>query len=217
MSNRMIYLKEETRQKIVEGATELFTKEGLFDVQMTDIAKHVGVSRHTLYRYFQDKSDLALTIAKKIIELVFIEKSTAHYEGIKNSGLNGWQKLKYCFEALWVTDRLENEFRFMAEFDSYYSSSRLSEELINKLNSQIDPFTTKLWLRIIEDGINDGSIRDDKEPQLLLITLLNSVRGLNQRIILRGNGLVETENSELSIMLNNFLELIFDGIKKKEI
>jgi AcrR family transcriptional regulator len=48
----------EKEQHIIAGAGEVFMKCGIKSVNMDDIAKNLGVSKKTLYKYVQDKNDL---------------------------------------------------------------------------------------------------------------------------------------------------------------
>jgi AcrR family transcriptional regulator len=50
--------KEETRDKIVSAACELFSKNGYHNTQVMDIVKAVGMSAGTFYNHFKDKRDL---------------------------------------------------------------------------------------------------------------------------------------------------------------
>jgi AcrR family transcriptional regulator len=50
--------KEETREKIVNAACELFSKYGYHNTQVMDIVKAVGMSAGTFYNHFKDKKDL---------------------------------------------------------------------------------------------------------------------------------------------------------------
>lgn len=50
--------QEETRQKIVKAATELYLKEGCKRVTMDQIATHLHISKRTLYENFATKEDL---------------------------------------------------------------------------------------------------------------------------------------------------------------
>ena len=52
-------------ERIIEGAEELFLKGGIKSVTMDDIARHLGVSKKTLYLHFQDKNDLVIGLVKK--------------------------------------------------------------------------------------------------------------------------------------------------------
>ena len=49
-----------TEQRILDGALELFYKHGLKSITMDDIAKHLGMSKKTIYRFFRDKEEMVL-------------------------------------------------------------------------------------------------------------------------------------------------------------
>ena len=49
---------DQTRGKILQGALELFLKYGIRSVSMDDIARHLSVSKKTIYQYFVDKDDI---------------------------------------------------------------------------------------------------------------------------------------------------------------
>ena len=48
----------ELRKKILEGTKELFMRYGIRSVSMDDIARHLSVSKKTLYQHFADKDEL---------------------------------------------------------------------------------------------------------------------------------------------------------------
>ncbi|MFT3884393.1 MAG: TetR/AcrR family transcriptional regulator [Flavobacteriales bacterium] len=48
--------------RIVEGATKVFWKFGIRSVTMDDVARHLGISKKTLYQYVTDKSDLVTKV-----------------------------------------------------------------------------------------------------------------------------------------------------------
>ncbi len=48
----------ETKDRILEGAWQLFLTYGIRNVSMDEIAKHIGMSKKTIYQYFSDKDDL---------------------------------------------------------------------------------------------------------------------------------------------------------------
>ena len=52
----------ETKDRIVKGAEELFFKYGIKSVTMDDIAKHLAVSKKTIYQFFEDKNELVETL-----------------------------------------------------------------------------------------------------------------------------------------------------------
>lgn len=51
---------DDKAQKILEQSTILFMQYGIKSLTMDDIAKHLGISKKTLYQSFSDKADLVL-------------------------------------------------------------------------------------------------------------------------------------------------------------
>ncbi|MGI4727847.1 MAG: TetR/AcrR family transcriptional regulator [Janthinobacterium lividum] len=47
------------------GSEELFMQAGIKSVTMDDIAKHLGMSKKTLYQCFSDKNELVIALMKK--------------------------------------------------------------------------------------------------------------------------------------------------------
>lgn len=48
----------ETKDRILKGAEELFMRYGIKTMTMDDIAKHLGVSKKTIYLHVKDKNEL---------------------------------------------------------------------------------------------------------------------------------------------------------------
>lgn len=48
----------ETKDRILQGAEELFLKCGIKSVTMDDIARHLSISKKTIYQFFSDKNEI---------------------------------------------------------------------------------------------------------------------------------------------------------------
>ena len=46
------------KQKIIKGSEELFFKYGIKNITMDEIAKHLGMSKKTIYQYYNDKDEM---------------------------------------------------------------------------------------------------------------------------------------------------------------
>jgi AcrR family transcriptional regulator len=53
-------MEPETETRIIDGATELFYRYGLRSITMDDVARHLAMSKKTLYQYFKDKNDMVM-------------------------------------------------------------------------------------------------------------------------------------------------------------
>jgi len=52
-------------ERIIQGGGELFLTAGIKSVTMDDIAKHLGMSKKTIYQFFKDKNELVIALVKK--------------------------------------------------------------------------------------------------------------------------------------------------------
>jgi AcrR family transcriptional regulator len=54
--------------RIIQGGEELFLQAGIKSVTMDDIAKHLGMSKKTIYQFFKDKNELVIALVKKKLQ-----------------------------------------------------------------------------------------------------------------------------------------------------
>jgi AcrR family transcriptional regulator len=212
----MIYQIPETRQAILDTAWSLFLEKGFFDTQMKDVADAAGISRTSLYRYFQDKTDLAATLMEQVFDT--LGKDKLWREGLAPDA-NGRATLSHYLKNQWLSPRFREQSVFLAEFDAYYSGSRIPggraaagafrETISRHLHLAADPELAEIFAR----GIADGSLRYDLDLHLVGVTLLNAVRSLQQRVLLRGDVLIEALPGEPEKMPFALVDLLMDGLK----
>ena len=74
---------ENTKQRIIEFATPLFNKKGIFGTSMSDIMEAAKLSKGTLYIHFEDKDSLAFAVLEHSLSLQNKKLSTSmdHIDG----------------------------------------------------------------------------------------------------------------------------------------
>ena len=75
----------EIKKKIIRGAENLFTKYGVRSISMDDIARHLSVSKKTLYQHFEDKEDIVTMAVQSHIERIMGE-----FDLIQSSAFFAW-------------------------------------------------------------------------------------------------------------------------------
>ena len=55
--------EKDIKERILKGALELFMKYGVRSVSMDDVARHLSVSKKTLYQYFADKDEIVTMVS----------------------------------------------------------------------------------------------------------------------------------------------------------
>jgi AcrR family transcriptional regulator len=62
--------KSDLREKIIQAAIESFAQTGFDRTKMEDIAKRLGLSKGTIYLYFNSKEDLFLAICEHYLKVM---------------------------------------------------------------------------------------------------------------------------------------------------
>lgn len=56
------------KETILSSVADLYLKYGIRSVSMDDLAHHQGISKKTLYQYFEDKNDLVNHVTSKLLD-----------------------------------------------------------------------------------------------------------------------------------------------------
>lgn len=162
---------EQTYQLILDTAYRLYLEKGIETTTIQEIADEIGAHRTTVYRHFSSHEDICFAISQQR-HTELLARYDAKLEPYLHQG-NGWDKL--CM-VLKIGNEIAREyqdlFRFYAVFDAYLSF-RPNQAHMGQLVNQT--FSTDKYIelkkRLIEEGIADGSIRDDIDPLLASVTL----------------------------------------------
>jgi AcrR family transcriptional regulator len=79
---------EELKEKIVSAAFDLFNRYGIRSVSMDDIARHLGISKKTIYTAFTDKDEIVTAVTEE-----HISQFRKEYDSIVSSSENAIEEL----------------------------------------------------------------------------------------------------------------------------
>jgi AcrR family transcriptional regulator len=80
--------EKDIKDRILTGAWELFMRYGIRSVSMDDVARHLSVSKKTLYHYFADKDEIVTMVAT-----FHIGNNHKQYEDLRCSAKNAIDEL----------------------------------------------------------------------------------------------------------------------------
>ena len=172
----MSLLKNAKRRAVVEEAKKLFLSEGIQQVTIQDLAKHLTMGEATLYRYFGKKQTLVMEAGILIWEDV-LEKM----EGIGKKA-TGYDSIEAFYSFFLTTFQEHKEFfLFAEEFDQLLFQESMEEELLLAYESVI------LKLKGLFDGhfqmgLQDGSIRRGVDQDLFYFSTNHAVLGLCRKL-----------------------------------
>jgi AcrR family transcriptional regulator len=205
----MIYQVDSTRETIRLVARKLFVENGLFETEMGDVASAASVSRGTVYRYYRDKSDLALAV----LEIVRDElNDLADSAVLLDKHTPAIDRAERYLRDVWLNPEHTDVYRFLAEFDAFHSGRRITETVLAGIRDLFRRDSDPVLTEILEQGQLDGTIDESIDRHLAMVTIVNAVRGLQQRLILRGRALIEIRTDELGRMMDELVRYCICGI-----
>jgi len=159
------------RERIIEGGEELFLKAGIKSVTMDDIARHLGMSKKTIYQFFKDKNELVIGLVKKKLH----DDECQMQEIINQSGnvIEEMINMMKCSEEIF---------------------SRINPIVIHDMQKyhpdawkQFQNFKADVLIRTLEElltkGIKQGYIRPDIDVRIIARMRVNQVElGFNTTI-----------------------------------
>jgi AcrR family transcriptional regulator len=182
------------REDIINAAEELFAKNGYKNTSMNAIAKKADFSKRTLYKYFENKSDLFLTVALQIYEDLL-----KHLEDTTFKKGNGYAKIKELIFAYFDFYQ-KNEAKFRIIYDIGKVRKETNNPKLMKYFSIYKKFTDELQNLIIE-GQEDGSISNKLNPEITKNSLLFILTGFFNQLTITGDNFtkhIEMDKEEFS-------------------
>lgn len=203
--------RSQRREDIIQGAQQLFLERGLPSVTLKDVAEFCGISKVTLYKYFRSLDDIIFEFQINVLS-AFWRAVTIDLP----KGGNGFEKIRDLLEHMISASRQNvGHVRFIAMFDAFYREDYVNAELENRyisfLRSNTHPFHV-----LLEEGMSDGSIRNDIDIQILTFTLSNVVTAALQRMIVRGKVLHMDQGVDPADILEQMSAMALSYIKPQD-
>lgn len=157
--------------RILAGAQELFFKYGIKSITMDDIAKHLAISKKTIYLYFKDKNEVVETLMKARLKT---DECEMHHSAMKSRNV------------------IEEVFSIMNHISVMFS--QMNPILFYELQ-KYHPNAWKLFKtfkeecveRMVEDsikrGIREGLVRSDIDTRVIARMRMETLEmGLNPEL-----------------------------------
>lgn len=200
--------RERQRRRILDAAEKLFDQNGIDRVTMTEIISSTELRTSTIYQYFSSKDDIVWAILEVVLA-DFSARAKAAIDGEQTALAKITALLELMADDL---ARNQAKVRFVAQFDAMYARDWPAERLLT-LEAQINPEGFEHFSRLIREGIADGSLRADLDPDLTLHAVINAVVGAQRRLASLG-GRVELEYGQpVDRMFRETIRLLLVGLR----
>ena len=145
----------ETKDRILKSALELFFRFGIKSVTMDDIAKHLAMSKKTIYQFFRDKDEVVHTLLQ-----TELKRDMDDFTEIANTASN-------------VVEEVFNHMKKMHEIfhninpNIFYDLRKYHPRTWDMFHDFRTNFVLKQVIDAIEKGKKDGLVRADIQSDVI--------------------------------------------------
>ena len=192
------------KEEILKAAKKLFSQNGYYQTQITDIHREAGVARGTIYQYFKNKDDIFETLLEKLY--------------------SDWEKL--LLSGAITSDDYMEVFRFKVKqsFEFFFQDPEYCKLLLRvslgsgqNFDRIIDRFNENL-VRLIRSNLRDavkiGRVRQDINLDLATNLLGGALsRMLYYYTVIKNN---EGYTVDLDELVDGYVDIVGYGIFVKQ-
>ncbi|MFD2035912.1 TetR/AcrR family transcriptional regulator [Belliella marina] len=205
---------------ILESAIKLFIEKGYHATKMDDVAKGAKISKGLTYFYYKNKEDLYMAVTRK----AFDGLKDVFRDVFRSKGKNGMQMLidlvqkylDYSMENRMYYEAILNFLGVLSLYNNEETRQKIDPLILESVHFQklldIHHDCGKFGIQMVSQGIKDGSIRPELQPEITFYTIWSMLIGYE-----RLSGPVNYENKEIKIHIDNwkpgFIRLMQDMLK----
>lgn len=151
--------------KLLAAATEVLGTAGWDRLTMGDVADRAGVSRATLWRQIGGKEELRRELLRRLL----LDYRDSMWPVLTAAG-TGRERLRQALDAMCAV--LDRHLALLSAFDTAFHETGLFDEPGDSAsdNNVITPL-----VRLIRDGVADGSLAPPADPEEVGVLVFNTV------------------------------------------
>lgn len=154
----------EIKDKILKGAEELFMRYGVRSITMDEIARHLGISKKTIYLYFSDKDEIVLSVSQ-----AHLRAQQKRFDLIAEESKNSVEELVRLSFCLKENLKGMNP-SVLFDLQKYHQKAWAAwQEYKRKVIKES-------VVRNLKQGIKDGYFRPDINPEILAVVRLETIQ-----------------------------------------
>ncbi len=143
------------KEKIIQQAAEIFMRFGIKSVNMEDMARHLGISKKTLYLYVRDKDELVEEVVSH-----FSHREANEIQQICSRKLNSIDESLEIMK--WVLSILQ-DIHPSVEYDM----EKYHPSVYQKMKQHRNKVVFECMTRNMKLGQKDGLYRKDFRPEII--------------------------------------------------
>jgi AcrR family transcriptional regulator len=158
--------QDQIKERILKGAEELFLKYGVRSVSMDDIARHLSISKKTIYQYFVDKDEIVTQVTSN-----HLAQTKAGFDQLTSASKNALDELMRI-QMFMKKNMQDMNPALLFDLRKYHPKAwaAWSEHKNKEIRESV--------VRNLKQGIEEGLYRSNLNPEILAILRIESIQWL---------------------------------------
>ncbi len=174
--------REARRQLILDAAKIVFAERGFLNATMEEIAERCELAVGTLYRYFQSKEEMYVSLLFDAMEMF-----RQAIEAARNSGASPPEQLRAVWRFFYDFYREQPEYyRAFMFLHNEGLRDAISPDVLKEINRRAG-MNFRLVAEIVQAGVDAGMYRPDLDTRGVADVLWSSLMGIVQLVETRRN------------------------------
>jgi AcrR family transcriptional regulator len=191
MSRRLDKLDAERQKRLFESAAQEFAAHGFDGASLNRILEKSGMSKSSLYYYFDDKADLFTTMIERSMTVLIKEIGGFDPEALDAETF--WSTFEELYRrAIAVVDR----HAWLVQFGGMFYRLR-NDPRQGSATGRLFQVVRKWVTLIIERGQALGVVRTDLPQSLLIDSMMSLLESLDRWVVTHWNQLEQTEKDAM--------------------
>jgi AcrR family transcriptional regulator len=212
---------EKNKEKLIlDSAVSLFTSRGYEATRMEDVSNKAGISKGLTYFYYKNKEDLFMALTRK----AFDQFKDEFRDTYRSKGKSGMEMILDLFDRILIFaknnqvyyDSILNFLDLIKRYNNLETRKLIAPKTIESVHFQklleIHTESAKFGVMIVRQGMKDGSIRPELQPEITFYTIWSMIIGYEKML-----GPIEYEGKEIKIHQENwnlgFIKLLKEMLK----
>ncbi len=153
--------------EIIQAATKLIGEKGIQNMTTKHLAEEVGFSEPALYRHFKGKTEILVSVLE-----YFRKEMKGKLAPLMEKQKTGLDKVRQLVEFQFNLFTQNPAIIMVIFAETSFQYDQLLSSTVNRLLVQ----KKQMVVKIVEDGKEDGSIRNDIDSEQLMAIILGSMR-----------------------------------------
>jgi len=168
--------RPEREAEILAAAREVFAEQGYAAAAVAEVASRAGVVEGTVYSYFESKRALLIAVMRGFYEelIAETERGLQAVRGTEN-------QLRFV-----IRHHLDTFARDLGLCRVIVSEARPDVALYDEAILELNRRYTGLALRVLEEGVRDGTLRPDLVPSVIRDLLYGGIEHAVWRFVFTG-------------------------------